>query len=51
MVDADTGEIVTPGQMLSDMDDAMAHAATVDQIEEIWNEARSRSQAAERDQG
>jgi phage recombination protein Bet len=38
MVDADTGEIVTPGQMLSDMDDAMAHAATVDQIEEIWNE-------------
>ena len=38
VIDNDTGEIVTPGQMLSDLDDALDSATTDAEIEEIWNE-------------
>jgi phage recombination protein Bet len=38
MADLDTGEIVTPGQMLSDMDDAMGNATSAAEIDEIWSD-------------
>jgi phage recombination protein Bet len=38
VVDGSTGEVSTPGQMLSDLDDALDSATTEAEIEEIWNE-------------
>ena len=36
--DPDSGEIITPGQMLSDLDDALDSATTEAEIEAIWDE-------------
>ena len=37
VIDADTGEIQSPGELLSELDDALATAKTVEEIDEIYD--------------
>ena len=51
IVDADTGEIQTPGELLSDLDDALATAKSDEEIEIIYNDYDLEARLAEMPKG